>query len=86
MAESLKRLVNIGTFTVLQDKLERWLDNYHVSEENIVSTYLFAHAVASCYLGKSCYRHCLIQNQRRTQSRWLSTGFMHGLDQIAYQI
>lgn len=31
MAESLRRLVNIGTFTVLQEKLERWLDNYYVS-------------------------------------------------------
>lgn len=32
MAESLRRLVNIGTFTVLQEKLERWLDNYYVSK------------------------------------------------------
>ncbi|XP_052078486.1 mitochondria-eating protein-like isoform X1 [Mytilus californianus] len=31
MAESLRRLVNIGTFTVLQDKLERWLGNYHIN-------------------------------------------------------
>lgn len=34
MAESLRRLVNIGTFTVLQDKLERWLHNYHVSKRD----------------------------------------------------
>nr|XP_011417419.2 mitochondria-eating protein isoform X11 [Crassostrea gigas] len=31
MAESLRRLVNIGTFTVLQEKLERWLDNYYIN-------------------------------------------------------
>ncbi|CAH1777574.1 unnamed protein product [Owenia fusiformis] len=30
MAESLRRLVNIGSFTSLQEKLERWLDDYHV--------------------------------------------------------
>merc|ERR1712137_138755 len=28
MAESLRRLVDIGTFQVLQEKLERWLDGY----------------------------------------------------------
>ena len=31
MAESLRRLVNIQTFTSLQDRLEKWLDDYHVS-------------------------------------------------------
>ncbi|XP_069129116.1 mitochondria-eating protein-like isoform X8 [Argopecten irradians] len=31
MAESLRRLVNIGTFTVLQEKLERWLQNYYIN-------------------------------------------------------
>lgn len=31
MAESLRRLVNIGTFSVLQDKLEKWLSDYYVS-------------------------------------------------------
>ncbi|KAK3762573.1 hypothetical protein RRG08_020652 [Elysia crispata] len=31
MAESLKRLVNIGTFSVLQEKLDRWLDDYYVN-------------------------------------------------------
>ena len=31
MAESLRRLVNIGSFATLQDKLDRWLDIYHVS-------------------------------------------------------
>ncbi|KAL5012841.1 hypothetical protein ScPMuIL_011392 [Solemya velum] len=31
MVDSLRRLVNISTFTVLQEKLERWLDNYHVN-------------------------------------------------------
>ncbi|XP_041359836.1 mitochondria-eating protein-like isoform X2 [Gigantopelta aegis] len=31
MAESLRRLVNIGTFTVLQDKLERWLQDYYLN-------------------------------------------------------
>ena len=31
MAASLRRLVNIGTFNVLQEKLERWSDNYFVS-------------------------------------------------------
>ncbi|XP_045203927.1 mitochondria-eating protein-like isoform X10 [Mercenaria mercenaria] len=31
MADSLRRLVNIGTFNVLQEKLERWLDNYYLN-------------------------------------------------------
>ncbi|XP_052278073.1 mitochondria-eating protein-like isoform X1 [Dreissena polymorpha] len=31
MAESLRRLVNIGTFNVLQEKLERWMDNYYLN-------------------------------------------------------
>ncbi|KAJ8298084.1 hypothetical protein KUTeg_024615 [Tegillarca granosa] len=31
MADSLRRLVNIGTFTVLQEKLERWQDNYYIN-------------------------------------------------------
>ncbi|KAK3588730.1 hypothetical protein CHS0354_019195 [Potamilus streckersoni] len=31
MAESLRRLVNIGTFNVLQEKLERWLGNYYIN-------------------------------------------------------
>ena len=30
MAESLRRLTNIASFTILQEKLERWLDDYHV--------------------------------------------------------
>ncbi|XP_060554357.1 mitochondria-eating protein-like isoform X2 [Ruditapes philippinarum] len=31
MADSLRRLVNIGTFNVLQEKLERWQDNYYLN-------------------------------------------------------
>ncbi len=31
MAESLRRLANIGSFTLLQDKLDKWLDDYHAS-------------------------------------------------------
>ncbi|XP_046579448.1 mitochondria-eating protein-like isoform X7 [Haliotis rubra] len=31
MADSLRRLVNIGTFTVLQDKLEKWLSDYYIN-------------------------------------------------------
>ncbi|XP_023931204.1 mitochondria-eating protein isoform X2 [Lingula anatina] len=31
MAESLRRLVNIASFSILQEKLERWLDDYHVN-------------------------------------------------------
>ncbi|XP_076468508.1 mitochondria-eating protein-like isoform X3 [Babylonia areolata] len=31
MAESLRRLVNIGTFTVLQEKLENWLSDYYIN-------------------------------------------------------
>ncbi|XP_070197316.1 mitochondria-eating protein-like isoform X2 [Littorina saxatilis] len=31
MAESLRRLVNIGTFSVLQDKLEKWISDYYVN-------------------------------------------------------
>ncbi|KAK6173931.1 hypothetical protein SNE40_017300 [Patella caerulea] len=31
MSESLRRLVNIGTFTVLQEKLERWLSDYYIN-------------------------------------------------------
>ncbi|WAQ99386.1 MIEAP-like protein [Mya arenaria] len=31
MAESLRRLVNIGTFNVLQEKIERWNDNYYLN-------------------------------------------------------
>lgn len=31
MAETLRRLVNIGTFTTLQEKLENWLNLYYVS-------------------------------------------------------
>ncbi|KAI0216399.1 Mitochondria-eating protein [Lamellibrachia satsuma] len=31
MAESLRRLVNIGSFSILQEKLEKWLDDYHVN-------------------------------------------------------
>ena len=31
MAETLRRLVNIGTFSTLQDKLENWLNVYYVS-------------------------------------------------------
>ncbi|KAF6026606.1 SPATA18 [Bugula neritina] len=37
MADSLRRLVNIGSFATLQDKLDRWLDVYHYnsSDENV---------------------------------------------------
>ncbi|XP_025086839.1 mitochondria-eating protein-like isoform X4 [Pomacea canaliculata] len=31
MAESLRRLVNIGTFSVLQEKLEKWLSDYYIN-------------------------------------------------------
>ncbi|CAH1267310.1 SPATA18 [Branchiostoma lanceolatum] len=31
MAESLRRMVNNGNFTSLQDKLEKWLDDYHIN-------------------------------------------------------
>ncbi|XP_076446859.1 mitochondria-eating protein-like [Babylonia areolata] len=31
MAESLRRLVNIGSFTVLQDKLKRWSSDYYTN-------------------------------------------------------
>ncbi|KAK2165880.1 hypothetical protein LSH36_44g00022 [Paralvinella palmiformis] len=31
MAESLRRLVNLSSFSILQDKLERWLEDYHVN-------------------------------------------------------
>lgn len=37
MAESLRRLVNIGSFPILQDKLEKWLDDYKVSKSNVLS-------------------------------------------------
>ncbi|XP_067948119.1 mitochondria-eating protein-like [Watersipora subatra] len=37
MADSLRRLVNIGSFGTLQDKLDRWLDVYHynTSDQNV---------------------------------------------------
>lgn len=50
MAESLRRLVNIGTFTVLQEKLERWLDNYYVSKG-----YLHVYSVECNH--KICHLH-----------------------------
>ncbi|XP_059169080.1 mitochondria-eating protein-like isoform X1 [Physella acuta] len=31
MAESLRRLVNIGTFSILQEKLEKWSSDYYVN-------------------------------------------------------
>uniref|UniRef100_A0A2C9KLZ8 Mitochondria-eating protein n=1 Tax=Biomphalaria glabrata TaxID=6526 RepID=A0A2C9KLZ8_BIOGL len=31
MADSLRRLVNIGTFSVLQEKLEKWLSDYYIN-------------------------------------------------------
>ncbi|BFZ15327.1 hypothetical protein BsWGS_18366 [Bradybaena similaris] len=31
MADSLRRLVDIGTFSVLQDKLDRWLSDYYIN-------------------------------------------------------
>lgn len=40
MAESLRRLANIGSFSTLQDKLDRWLDVYHVSTVHKVIIYL----------------------------------------------
>lgn len=40
MAESLRRLVNIGTFSVLQEKLEKWLSDYYVSISMLIFKYL----------------------------------------------
>ncbi|CAL1539089.1 unnamed protein product [Lymnaea stagnalis] len=31
MADSLRRLVNIGSFSVLQEKLEKWLSDYYIN-------------------------------------------------------
>ena len=47
MAESLKRLAKIGTFSVLQEKLERWVDDFNVSfmtlifEEDKIVCFIF---------------------------------------------
>lgn len=33
MSETLRRLVNVATFSTLQEKLERWLKDYYVSTD-----------------------------------------------------
>jgi hypothetical protein len=33
MADTLRRLVNISAYGVLQEKLESWFRDYHVSHE-----------------------------------------------------
>ncbi|XP_064609035.1 mitochondria-eating protein-like [Liolophura sinensis] len=39
MSESLRRLVNIGSFRILQDKLDRWYDDYNINtcDQNVAA-------------------------------------------------
>lgn len=54
MAESLRRLVNIGTFTTLQDKLEQWLETYKVRFNDFNNNYL--HVYTHCLLRLAVFR------------------------------
>jgi len=55
MADSLRRLTNIGSFSTLQDKLERWLDVYHVSTDGemyLLTIYYYSMAKHSAEVQK----------------------------------
>ena len=56
MAESLRRLVNIGSFSILQEKLEKWLEDYHVSMQ-----LLNVYAYTNCHRNRAA---CSIQKTR----------------------
>ena len=58
MAETLRRLVNLGSYSLLQEKLEQWLDSYKVSMFTFkgngtiwtVKTFIFnSNCSGSCY-------------------------------------
>lgn len=89
MAASLRRLVNIGTFNVLQEKLERWSDNYYVNtcDQNVarcceiielsakVQSQLFK-LLSVCAGEGGLYGGASIIKSRLLP--WLGTGFFSG--------
>ena len=82
MADSLRRLVNIATFSILQEKLERWLDDYNVSGGQCFKRALFciyaSHPAKCCcaltYNRADMFRHVLVDIYGRGFTSWLLCG------------